>query len=98
MINDPVGKPALVIGDSRTGKTFACDAYRLKYAPKQPNGDAPIVPVIYWHATTETGQRELFVGLLEHLKYRITKGTIALIAGSRVPLTQNLPSGDDYSG
>lgn len=66
-----------VIGDSRTGKTFACDAYRLKYAPKQPNGDAPIVPVIYWHATTETGQRELFVGLLEHLKYRITRGTIA---------------------
>lgn len=66
-----------VIGDSRTGKTFACSAYRLKYAPKQPNGDAPIVPVIYWHATTETGQRELFVGLLEDMKYRITRGTIA---------------------
>jgi len=66
-----------VIGDSRTGKTFACDAYRLKYAPKQPNGDAPTVPVIYWHATTETGQRELFVGLLEYLQYRVTRGTIA---------------------
>ena len=45
-----------VIGDSRTGKTFACNGYRLKYAANQPNGDAPIVPVIYWHATTETGQ------------------------------------------
>jgi len=66
-----------VIGDSRTGKTFACNAYRRKYAPNQPNGDAPIVPVIYWHATTETGQRELFVGLLEHLKYRVTSGTIS---------------------
>ncbi|MCY7323450.1 MAG: TniB family NTP-binding protein [Phormidesmis sp. CAN_BIN36] len=66
-----------VIGDSRTGKTFACNAYRLKYAPNQLNGDAPIVPVIYWHATTETGQREMFVGLLEHLKYRVTNGTIA---------------------
>lgn len=66
-----------VIGDSRTGKTFACNAYRLKYAPTQPNGDAPVVPVIYWHATTETGQRELFVGLLEHLKYRVTNGTIS---------------------
>lgn len=66
-----------VIGDSRTGKTFACNAYRLKSAPHQPNGDAPIVPVIYWHATTETGQRELFVGLLEHLKYRVTNGTIS---------------------
>ncbi len=66
-----------VIGDSRTGKTFACNAYRLKYTPNQPNGDAPVVPVIYWHATTETGQRELFVGLLEHLKYRVTNGTIS---------------------
>jgi DNA transposition AAA+ family ATPase len=66
-----------VIGDSRTGKTIACDAYRLRYAGQTANGDAPIVPVIYWHAMTETGQRELFVGLLEHLKYRITNGTIS---------------------
>lgn len=66
-----------VIGDSRTGKTLACDAYRLKYASQTTNGDAPLMPVIYWHATTETGQRELFVGLLEHLKYRITNGTIS---------------------
>lgn len=66
-----------VIGDSRTGKTFACNGYRLKYASNQPNGDAPIVPVIYWHATTETGQRELFVGLLDHLKYRVINGTIS---------------------
>jgi DNA transposition AAA+ family ATPase len=66
-----------VIGDSRTGKTVACDAYRHKYAQQPSNGDAPIVPVIYWHATTETGQRELFVGLLEHLNYRITNGTIS---------------------
>lgn len=34
------------------------------------------MPVIYWHATTETGQRELFGGLLEYLRYRITNGTI----------------------
>nr|WP_290225277.1 TniB family NTP-binding protein [Trichocoleus desertorum] len=66
-----------VIGDSRTGKTIACDAYRLRYASQTASGDAPTVPVIYWHATTETGQRELFVGLLEHLKYRITNGTIS---------------------
>ena len=66
-----------VIGDSRTGKTFACNAYRLKYGPQQGNGDAPVMPVIYWHATTETGQRELFIGLLERLKYQIRRGTIA---------------------
>lgn len=66
-----------VIGDSRTGKTLACDAYRLKFAAQTVSGDVPIVPVIYWHATTETGQRELFLGLLEHLKYRVVSGTIS---------------------
>lgn len=35
-----------MIGDSRTGKTIACDAYRLKYASQTASGDAPIVPVI----------------------------------------------------
>ncbi len=66
-----------VIGDSRTGKTFACDAYRLNSVVKQGDGDAPVIPVIYWHATTEAGQRDLFVGLLECLKYGVTRGTIA---------------------
>jgi DNA transposition AAA+ family ATPase len=66
-----------VIGDSRTGKTLACDAYHLKFAAQTASGDALTVPVIYWHATTETGQRELFLGLLEHLKYRVVSGTIA---------------------
>lgn len=77
MISGTCRQACRVIGDSRTGKTFACNGYRLKYAANQPNGDAPIVPVIYWHATTETGQRELFVGLLEHLKYRVINGTIS---------------------
>jgi DNA transposition AAA+ family ATPase len=77
MISGTVGKRACVIGDSRTGKTFACDAYRLKSVTNPSNGDTPSVPVIYWHSTTETGQRELFIGLLEHLKYRVMNGTIA---------------------
>lgn len=67
-----------LIGDSRTGKTVACNAYRHKHTQKQlHNGDAPIVPVMYLHAPTESGPRELFVGLLEYLQYRITRGTIS---------------------
>ncbi len=66
-----------VIGDSRTGKTIACDVYRLNNAPQQTNGETPIVPVIYWFAPTETSLRELFVGLLEYLQYRVIKGTLA---------------------
>jgi DNA transposition AAA+ family ATPase len=50
---------------------------RHKHIQQASNGDAPIVPVIYLHAPTESGPRELFVGLLEYLQYRITRGTIA---------------------
>ncbi len=66
-----------VVGDSRTGKTVACNAYRHKYNDQRMNGEAPIVPVMYLHAPTESGSRELFVGLLEYLQYRITRGTIS---------------------
>lgn len=66
-----------VVGDSRTGKTVACNAYRHKHSDQRASGDAPIVPVMYLHAPTESGPRELFVGLLEYLQYRITRGTIA---------------------
>ncbi|NEQ20344.1 MAG: AAA family ATPase [Microcoleus sp. SIO2G3] len=66
-----------VIGDSRTGKTVACDAYRHKHAQQPSPGDAPIVPVIYLHAPTESGPREVFVALLEYLQYRVTRGTIS---------------------
>lgn len=66
-----------VVGDSRTGKTVACNAYRHKHSDQRTNGDAPIVPVMYLHAPTESGPRELFVGLLDYLQYRITRGTIS---------------------
>jgi len=66
-----------VVGDSRTGKTVACNAYRHKHSRQQSSGEAPIVPVMYLHAPTESGPRELFVGLLEYLQYRISRGTIA---------------------
>jgi DNA transposition AAA+ family ATPase len=66
-----------VVGDSRTGKTVACNAYRHKHNDQRTNGEAPIVPVMYLHAPTESGPRELFVGLLDYLQYRITRGTIS---------------------
>jgi DNA transposition AAA+ family ATPase len=65
-----------VIGDSRTGKTMACDAYTLKVVSSHPEGFAPILPVLYWSAPTETDQRDVFLGILEHLQYRVSKGTL----------------------
>jgi DNA transposition AAA+ family ATPase len=36
-----------VVGESRTGKTVACNSYRLRHKPIQEVGKPPIVPVVY---------------------------------------------------
>ncbi|MBX9254989.1 TniB family NTP-binding protein [Desmonostoc muscorum CCALA 125] len=68
-----------VVGESRTGKTMACDAYRLRHKPKQEPGQPPTVPVAYIQIPQECGAKELFGVILVHLKYQVTKGTVAEI-------------------
>lgn len=68
-----------VVGESRTGKTMACDAYRLRHKPKQEVGKPPIVPVVYVQPSQDCGARELFGAIIEHLKYKMVKGTVAEI-------------------
>jgi len=68
-----------VVGESRTGKTRACDAYRLRHKPKQEVGKPPIVPVVYVQPSQDCGARELFGAIIEHLKYKMVKGTVAEI-------------------
>ncbi len=36
-----------VVGESRNGKTLACNAFRLRHKPEQQPGKAPKVPVVY---------------------------------------------------
>jgi DNA transposition AAA+ family ATPase len=66
-----------VVGASRTGKTMACDAYRLRNKPQQITGKPPTVPVIYLQVPQECGAKELFGVILDHLKYQVAKGTVA---------------------
>ena len=68
-----------VVGESRTGKTMGCDAYRLRNKPKQSAGKPPTVPVTYIQIPQECGAKELFSVILEHLKYQVIKGTVAEI-------------------
>ncbi len=68
-----------VVGESRTGKTIACNAYRLRHKPIQTPGKPPIVPVVYIQVTQECGAKDLFGAIIEHLKYQMTKGTVAEI-------------------
>ncbi len=67
------------MGESRTGKTVACDAYRLRHKPRQATGQPPVVPVAYIQIPQECGSKELFGVIIEHLKYQVTKGTVAEI-------------------
>lgn len=68
-----------VVGESRTGKTVACNSYRLRHKPIQEVGKPPIVPVVYIQIPQECGAKDLFKAIIEHLKYQMTKGTVAEI-------------------
>jgi DNA transposition AAA+ family ATPase len=68
-----------IIGESRTGKTMACNAYRLRHKPTQQMGKPPIVPVAYIQADPDCSSKDLFRLIIEHLKYQMTKGTVAEI-------------------
>jgi len=68
-----------IVGESRTGKTIACEAYKLRHKPKQEMGKPPIVPVINIQPPQECGSRDLFALIIEHLKYKVVKGTVGEI-------------------
>jgi DNA transposition AAA+ family ATPase len=49
-----------VAGESRTGKTIACNSYRLRHKPIQEVGKPPTVPVVYIQIPQECGAKDLF--------------------------------------
>jgi DNA transposition AAA+ family ATPase len=71
--------PCRVVGDSRTGKTIACDSYRLNHPPRLISGQPPIVPIVSWQSPPESGNREMFEGILQALRYQLSRGTLSEI-------------------
>lgn len=65
-----------VVGESRTGKSVACEAYCLRHKPVQKPGEPPVVPVIYIVPPEECGPKELFSGVLNFLRYQMGRGTV----------------------
>ena len=65
-----------VVGESRTGKTISCDTYHLKYKITQTLGEAPHIPVLYWHCPENLSVSRLLVGLLELTQYQASRGRI----------------------
>ncbi|PSB34852.1 TniB family NTP-binding protein [Chlorogloea sp. CCALA 695] len=70
-----------VVGESRTGKTVACDAYRYRQKPQQEVGRPPIVPVVYIQPPQKCGSKDLFKEMIEYLKFRATNGTVSDFRG-----------------
>lgn len=65
-----------VVGESRTGKTISCNTYRLMSKVTQLPGEAPHIPVLYWHCPEHLSVSRLFTGLLELTHYQATRGRI----------------------
>lgn len=72
-------QPCRVVGDSRTGKTIACDTYRLKHSPTLVSGQPPQIRVVSWQSPPDSGNRDLFEGILQALRYQLSRGTLSEI-------------------
>jgi DNA transposition AAA+ family ATPase len=70
-----------VVGESRTGKSVACEAYLHRNKPQQELGKKPITPIVYIQPPQKCGPRELFKEIIEFSKHRVTKGTISDFRG-----------------
>ncbi|WNZ47519.1 TniB family NTP-binding protein [Leptolyngbya boryana CZ1] len=70
-----------VVGESRTGKSVACEAYFYRNKPQQEVGKKPTVPIVYIQPPQKCGAKDLFKEIIEFLKHRATKGTISDFRG-----------------
>ncbi|WP_287456681.1 TniB family NTP-binding protein [Leptolyngbya sp. UWPOB_LEPTO1] len=77
-----------VVGESRTGKSVACEAYFYRNKPQQETGKKPIVPVVYIQPPQKCGAKDLFKEIIEFLKHRATKGTISDFRGRAMEILQ----------
>jgi hypothetical protein len=73
-----------VVGESRTGKTVACDAYRYRQKPQQEVGKTPIVSVVYIQPPQKCHAKDLFQEIIEYLKFKATKGTVSDFRGRKM--------------
>jgi DNA transposition AAA+ family ATPase len=77
-----------IVGESRTGKTVACDAYRLRHRPAREIGQAPAIPLLYIQPPQECSPKDLFISIITGLRYQITKGTVSDLRSRTYQLLQ----------
>lgn len=65
-----------ITGESRTGKTKACDAYLKRYGTPDFSSKIPVIPVSYILPKQECTSRELFRQILGYYNFDLPKGTV----------------------
>jgi DNA transposition AAA+ family ATPase len=66
-----------IVGESRTGKTIACESYALRHKPQQIGRQTPIVPVAYIMPPAKCGSKDFFKSIIEYMKHRAVKGKVS---------------------
>jgi Bacterial TniB protein len=69
-------RPGRVIGEA-TDRSANFQDYALQINSLHPASNPPIFSVVYWQCPSNLSASRLFVGILETVRYRITKGNIA---------------------
>ena len=75
-----------VVGESRTGKTIACESYMLRNKPHQTGRQTPLVPVVYIMPPSKCGSKDFFKSIIEYLKYRAVKGSVSDFRGRAIEI------------
>jgi DNA transposition AAA+ family ATPase len=65
-----------ILGESRTGKTKACESYLKKYGQPDFSGRIPKIPISYVLPKQDCTSRELFRVILEQYGDELPKGTV----------------------
>lgn len=65
-----------ITGESRTGKTKACEAYQKIYGKPDFSGRTPVIPVGYILPKQECTSRELFRQILKQYNFDLPRGTV----------------------
>jgi DNA transposition AAA+ family ATPase len=59
-----------IVGESRTGKTVACESYVYRNKPQQKGRQTPTIPVLYLMPPSKCGFRDLFTSIINGIVLR----------------------------
>lgn len=62
-----------IVGESRTGKTIACESYTARNKPTQIGKQTPTIPVVYMMPPPKCGSGDFFKSFITYMQFRADK-------------------------